>query len=235
VDTQTRHALKNDKFAQAAASSASWLGEHRSGALRLIIGAVAVLVLAIAALVYWNMRTTAADLALGGAMDVYSAPLAQPGEPAMSGIYTTAQARATEANREFVAVAHNFSGLPEAAKAHYFAGVTYEDLGQNGPAETELETAAGAWNHDLSNLAKLALAGLYRQTGRDDQATSLYQELANKPSVSVSTSVAQLDLADLYASDGKQEQARALWAKIKDADKDGAAASIASQKLTAKQ
>jgi len=50
----------------------------------------------------------------------------------------------------------------------------------------------------------------------------------------VSTAVAQLDLADLYAAEGKQDQARALWAKVKDADKDGAAASIATQKLAAK-
>jgi tetratricopeptide (TPR) repeat protein len=235
VDTQTRHALKNDKFAQAAASSAGWLGEHRGGVLRWVIGAVAVLILAIGALVYWNTRTAAADLALGGAMDVYNAPLLQPGEPPMPGVYSSAQARATEANREFVAVAHNFSGLPEAAKAHYFAGVSYEDLGQNGPAETELKDAAGSWNRDLSNLAKLALAGLYQQTNRADQAISLYQELANKPSATVSTNVAQLDLADLYATEGKQEQARALWAKVKDTDKDGAAGSIATQKLTAKQ
>jgi tetratricopeptide (TPR) repeat protein len=235
VDTQTRHALKKDKFAQAAASSASWVGDHRSGVLRWAISAVAVLVLATAGLIFWNMRTSTADLALGGAMDVYSAPLLQPGEPPTTGVYGTAEARATEANRQFVAVAHDFSWLPDAAKAHYFAGITYEDLGQNGPAETELKAAAGAWNHDLSNLANLALAGLYHQTGRDSQAVELYQELARKPSVTVSSNVAQLDLADLYAAEGKQELARVLWAKIKDDDKDGAAGSIASQKLTAKQ
>jgi hypothetical protein len=47
--------------------------------------------------------------------------------------------------------------------------------------------------------------------------------------------VAQLDLADLYVAEGKQDQARALWAHIKDADKDGAAGSIAAQKLTPRQ
>jgi tetratricopeptide (TPR) repeat protein len=235
VDTQTRHALKKDKFAQAAASSASWVGEHRSGVLRWVIVGTVVVVLAIAALVYWNMRTAAADQALGAAMDVYNTPLAQPGEPPMAGVYTTAEARAKEANREFVAVAHNFSAVPQAAKAHYFAGITYEDLGDNGHAETELKSAAGSWNRDLSNLAKLALAGLYHQTARDSQAIELYQQLAAKPSITVSTAVAQLDLADLYAAEGKQDQARALWAKIKDADKDGAAGSIASQKLTGKQ
>ncbi|MGB6746370.1 MAG: tetratricopeptide repeat protein [Terracidiphilus sp.] len=235
MDTQTRHALKKDKFAQAAASSAGWVGDHRASVLRWVISAAVVLVLAIAGLIFWNARSSAADHALGGAMDLYNAPLAQPGEPAETGVYTSAQARSTEANREFVAVAHDFSLFPDAAKAHYFAGITYEDLGQNGPAETELKAAADSWNRDLSNLAKLALAGLYRQTSRDSQAIDLYQALAAKPSVTVSTSVAQLDLADLYASEGKQEEARALWAKIKDADKDGAAGSIASQKLTAKQ
>ncbi len=235
VDTQTRHALKNDKFAQAAASSASWIGDHRSGVLRWVISAAAVVILAVAILVLWNSRSAAADLALGGAMDVYNTPLAQPGEPAQPNTYTTSQARATEANREFVAVAHDFSWLPQAAKAHYFAGITYEDLGQNGPAETELKIAADSWDRDLSNLAKLALAGLYHQTGRDSQAIDLYNELVAKPSITVSASVAQLSLADLYVAQGKQDQARALWAKIKDADKDGAAGSIASQKLTAKQ
>jgi len=48
----------------------------------------------------------------------------------------------------------------------------------------------------------------------------------------VSAGVAQLNLADLYVAQGKQDQARTLWAKIKDADKDGAAGSIATQKLT---
>jgi tetratricopeptide (TPR) repeat protein len=235
VDTQTRHALKQDKFAQAAASSASWVSGHRASILRWVISAGAVLVVGIAALAYWNVRTSAADLALGGAIDVYNAPLAQPGEPSMQGIYSTAAARATEANRQFVAVAHDYSWLPEAAKAHYFAGVTYEELGQNGPAENELKAASGSFNRNLSNLAKLALAGLYHQTGRDSEAIALYDELAAKPSETVSAAVAQLGLADLYVAEGKQEEARMLWAKVKDADKDGAAGSIASEKLGARQ
>jgi predicted negative regulator of RcsB-dependent stress response len=87
----------------------------------------------------------------------------------------------------------------------------------------------------LANLAKLALAGLYHQTNRDAEAIGLYNELAAKPSDTVSTAVAQLDLADLYAASGKQDQARALWAKVSDTDKDGAAGSIAAQKLAPKQ
>jgi len=235
VDTQTRHALKKDKFAQATASSVSWVGEHRSGVLRWAIAAVVVLALGIGAVVYWNLRTTAADSALGAAMDTYDGPLATPGAPAENGVYTTAAERSRAANKQFAAVAQQYGWLPEGAKAHYFAGITDQELGQTAAAETELKTAAGAWDHNLSNLAKLALAGIYHQTGRDGQAVDIYNQLIAKPSVTVSASVAQLDLADLYAAAGKQDQARALWAKVKDADKDGQAGTIATQKLAGKQ
>jgi tetratricopeptide (TPR) repeat protein len=235
VDTQTRHALKKDSFAQATASSFSWLSGHRSGVLRWAISGIAVVVLGGAAAIFWNVSSTAANSALGSALDTYTASLAQPGAPAETGVYASAAERSKAANKQFVAVAQKYGWLPEGAKAHYFAGVTYEELGQTASAESELKAAAGSWDRNLSNLAKLALAGLYHQTARDAQAIDLYNALAAKPSETVSAGVAQLDLADLYAAAGKQDQARALWAKVKDADKDGAAGSIAAQKLGAKQ
>jgi len=235
VDTKTRHALKKDKFAQATASSMSWLSGHRSGVLRWVIVGVLVLAGGVAWVVSWNLRSTAADIALGAALDVYSAPLAQPGAPAAKGTYATAGERSKAANQQFAAVAQQYGWLAEGAKAHYFAGVTYEELGQNGTAETELKAAAGSWNRNLSNLAKLALAGLYHQTSRDAQAIEVYSALAAKPSETVPAAVAQLDLADLYAETGKRDEALKLWAHVKDTDKDGAAGGIAAQKLGAKQ
>jgi len=234
VDTQTRHALKKDKFAQATASSVSWVSGHRSGVLRWTIVTVVVLAALIGGLIFWNLRSTAADSALGGALDTYDAALATPGAPAENGVYNTAADRSRAANKQFVAVAQQYGWLPQGAKAHYFAGITYQELGQTASAETELKAATGAWDHNLSNLAKLALANLYHQTARDQQAIDLCNELIAKPSETVSTNVAQLDLANLLAAQGKQDQARAIWAKVKDADKDGAAGSIAAQKLGAK-
>jgi tetratricopeptide (TPR) repeat protein len=239
VDTQTRHALKKDSFAQATASSMSWVSGHRSGVLQWAIAAVAALVLIAGAFFYYDMQSTAADTALGAALDIYDAPLAQAGGPVETGTYATAADRSKAANQQFLAVAKKYGWLPEGSKAHYFAGITDQELGQTAAAEAELKAAAGAgWGlggRNLSNLAKLALAGLYHNTGRDAQAIDLYNEVAAKPSETVSANVAKLDLADLYAATGKQDQARALWAKVKDADKDGAAGSIAAQKLTPKQ
>lgn len=235
MKTETRHALKQDKFANAAKGSVSWVTEHRSGVMRWVIAAAVVLVVIVGGLIVWSLRSSAAQDELDAALDTYTAPLNAPGAPAQTGAYATAAERAKAANQQFLAVANKYSMLAEAAKAHYFAGVTYEDLGQTGSAESELKTASGAWNRNTSNLAKLALAELYHQSGRDAQAIDLYNELIKKPSVTVSASTAQLDLADLYVAQNKQDQARALWAKIKDSDKDGMAGSIASQKLTGKQ
>ena len=73
MDTRTRHALKQDSFAKATASSFDWISGHRSGVLRWVVSVVAAVVLCIAGLWYWNMRVDAADSALGAAMDTYGA------------------------------------------------------------------------------------------------------------------------------------------------------------------
>ncbi len=232
MDTQTRHALKGDKFVQATQSGVSWVSGHRSGVARLAVAVAAVVLLVAAGLIFWNVRSSAADTALGAALDTYTSPLAEPGAPARKGVYATSAERAKAANQQFVAVAQQYGMLPQWTKAEYFAGVTYAELGQNGPAEEALKKASDSTSRNIANLAKLALAGLYHQTNRDAQAIDLYNAIIAKPSTTVSAAVAQLNLADLYVAQGKQDQARALWARVKDSDKDGAAGSIAAQKLS---
>jgi tetratricopeptide (TPR) repeat protein len=235
VDSQTRHALKQDKFVQTTQSGVSWVGEHRSTVLRYSVAVVVGLAVVIGGVVFYTQRSSAAETALGSAMDAYTAQLAQPGQPLDQGVYATAADRAKAANQQFVQVAGKFGWLPEGAKAHYFAGLTYQQLGQTASAETELKAAAGSWDGDLSSLAKFALAGFYHQTSRDAQAIDLYNGLIAKPTAAVPVYTSQLALADLYAAAGKAEQAKQIWAKVKDADKTGAAGTIAATKLTEKK
>lgn len=232
MDTQTRHALKGDKFAQATKTSVTWLSGHRTNVVRWAIAAGVVLIVGIGFLVLWNVQESAAETALGKSLDTYSMPLALPGAPAQAGTYATAAERSKAANQEFKAVADKYGWLPEGAKARYFTGITEQELGQTAAAEDDLKKVSSSWNRNLANLGKVALAAIYRQTNRDQQAIDLYNEIIAKPSETVTAGVAQLDLADLYSATGKQAQAKALWAKLKDSDKDGAAGSIAAQKLT---
>jgi tetratricopeptide (TPR) repeat protein len=234
VDTQTRHALKGDKFAQATKTSVTWLSGHRTNVMQWAIGAAVVIVLGVGILIFWNVQESAAEAALGQALDIYTAPLAVPGAPAENGTYATVAERAKASNELFKAVADKYGWLTEGSKARYFQGVTEQELGQTAAAESDLKKVAGSWNRNLANLAKVALASIYHQTARDQQAIDLYNEIVAKPSETVTAGVAQLDLADLYAATGKEAQAKALWAKLKDSDKDGAAGSIAAQKLSGK-
>jgi lipopolysaccharide biosynthesis regulator YciM len=84
-------------------------------------------------------------------------------------------------------------------------------------------------------LSKLALAQIYRQTGRDSQAIDIYNQLTAKPTSTVPPGLAQLQLGELYDSEGKTELAKAVYAKLQDQDKDkttkSPAAVIAKEKL----
>lgn len=235
MDSQTRHALKQDKFVQTTQSGVSWVEENRASVIRYSVVVVLVLAVLLAGVIFYNQRSGAAETALGAALDVYSAPLAQPGAPVQKGSYASAAERSKAANAQFVKVSQDFGWLPVGAKAHYFAGLTYQDLGQTGSAETELKAAAGTMDGNLASLAKFALAGFYHQTGRDAQAVDLYNGLISKPTSAVPAYTAQLALADVYSAEGKADQAKQIWAKIKDADKAGSAGAIAAEKLTAKK
>jgi tetratricopeptide (TPR) repeat protein len=205
-------------------SSVSWVSGHRSGVVRWAIIVSLFCAIGVGALVFWNMKSRRRRTARWARRwTPTSGPLAQPGAPPETGVYANAADRSKAANKQFLAVAQQYGWLPEGAKAHYFVGITDQELGQTAAAETELKAAAGlvVGDRNLSNLAKLALAGIYHQTNRDAQAIEIYNELAAKPSETVSASVAKLDLADLYAATGKQDQARKLWAEVKDSDKAG--------------
>jgi len=166
-------------------------------------------------------------------MDIYIAPLAQPGAPLRAESIRPRTSVQRPPTRSLLRLRRILAGCPR-QQGSLLCRRDLPGTGQTASAErsSNLHRAAGT---GIWRPSKLALANLYHQSARDSQAIEIYTALAAKPSETVSAGVAQLDLADLYAAQGKQDQARALWAKVKDADKDGAAGSIAAQRLGAKQ
>ncbi len=231
MDTQTRRALKQDRFVEATASGIGWVQLHRANAIKVAITTIVVAALIVGGVLVYNSRSSHAEQAFGQAMDIYNTPLLQPGQPPIPGepSYKTAAERAKAANPLFVDVANRYGWLKTGANAEYFAGITYLDMGQTAPAEAALQKAAGSHDSALAALAKMALAGLYRQTGRTGQAVDIYQELIKKPTNTVPASAAKLQLAAVYETTNPA-QAKKLYAEIKDQDKT-AAGQIAAQKL----
>jgi len=235
VDTQTRHALKQDRFATATASGLDWLQEHRRNTIIAVTAVVILAALIITSVVVYRTRSSNARVLFGQAMDIYNTPLAVPGQPTEPGFttYPTAAARAKAANPLFVKAADKYNWMKVGKNAEYFAGLTYMDMGQNSDAEKELQKAADSHDKGLSALSKMALAGLYRQTGRDSEAADLYQQVIKKPSTTVPAAEAKLQLAGMYETTNPAE-AKKLYAEIKDQDKTGVAGQIATQKLNGK-
>jgi tetratricopeptide (TPR) repeat protein len=231
VDTQTRHALKQDSFVQATTTGLGWLKENSSRVLKIVVPVVVVVAAVVIGLIFWNQRSEQADIALGKALSTYGASLAQPGQPALPGIFASSADRAREANKQFVDVAAHYGWLEAGKQAHYFAGLSYMDLGQTGPAESELQKAISSGGSNLAPLAKMALAGVYHRTGRESEAIEAYKQLIAKPTDAVPATEAQIALAELYQSDNNISAAKEIYAKLKDTDKDTAAGKIANEKL----
>lgn len=230
--TQTRHRLKQDQFAASASDAVTWTVEHRD---KLQYGGIALVV--ILALVgggwfYLQQQNETASVALGHAITVYNSPLTSAGQPAIPGIttYATAQERAKAAKAEFKSVADKYGRTNSGQLARYFVGLTDVDLNNAADAEKELKDVAGSRNADTAALAKMALAALYRRTGKDGEAIKLYKELADKPTNTVSKSAAQLQMAEMYEVKDPTN-AKLVYEQIKRDDPKSAAAEIATQRL----
>lgn len=233
MDTQTRHALKQDKFVTVTTSGLEWIGEHRSHVVAWAVGALVALAIVVISFVLYQKRDATANQLLGQAMDIYETPLTQPNVPTEPGAktYATAADRAKAAYPLFRQTADGYGWMTAGEMARYFAGVTELDMGQQQGAEADLEKATHAGNANLAALAKVALANLYVQTGRSAQAVTEFQDVIAHPTTTVPKAEAQLQLAQMYESTQPVE-ARRLYAEIKDQNKDTEAGQIATQKLT---
>ena len=233
MDQQTRQSLKHDQFVDTTNQSLVWAKDNRQSVMLTGGIVLAAIIVIVVGMVIYNSRANQASVAFGAAMQAYQTPTATPGEVVPPGIktYTSVAERAKAANELFMGVADKYSMTPDGKVSRYFAGLTYMEDGQNGPAESTLKEVASGWNSDLAALAKLSLAQLYRQTGRDPQAIDLYNELTAKPTNTVPPGLAQLQLAELYESQGKPEMAKKIYAQLKDKDAKGPAGMLAAQKL----
>ncbi|MDE3104666.1 MAG: tetratricopeptide repeat protein [Acidobacteriota bacterium] len=233
MDQQTKVALKHDQFVDTTKEGLEWASENRRAVITGAVALVVVVLLLVSSFVLYRSRQEQASVALGAAMAEYQAPLETPGQPvpAETKSYPTAEARAKAANALFVAAADKYGLTPAGRDARYFAGITYMEAGETASAESTLQQVASSWDSDIAALAKLSLAQLYRQTGRVPQAIDLLNQLAAKPTSTVSAGLAQLQLAELYDAQGQPDQARKVYAQLKDKDGKSAAGQLAAQKL----
>lgn len=217
----------------AAEQTVHWTVEHKG---KLIVAGVvvAVVIAAVIGVWYYNERQDEkASVDFGKALQTFDMPVRPAGMPPQPDYpsFASAKERATEAHKQFQDLANKYPHTHVADFSRYFVGITSAQLGDNAAAERELKTVADYHNRDLSALAKLALAGVYRDTNRTKEAVDLYKQLMEKPSQTVSKAAAQFQLAETYQAAGMTVDAKKQYEQIQ---KEAPAQSEANQMASAK-
>jgi TolA-binding protein len=236
VRAEARHQLKEDRFSkatfEAAEKTVHWTQEHQSKLVVALIVVAVVAAIAIGGWYYVQSQDEKASFELATAVRTLDTPLRPAGTPEQPGYasFESGTARATEARKQFQAVADKYPQTHTGKMARYFVGLTSAQLGDNAAAERNLQEAAGSSDSDLASLGKFALASEYANEKKDSQAIDLYKQLIDHPTMLVGKVTAQLELASFYASHQKPDEARNIYTQIGKENPSSEAAQLAQRK-----
>jgi tetratricopeptide (TPR) repeat protein len=237
VRAETRRSLKTDRFSkatlQAAEQTVHWTVEHRNKIMVASIVTVVVVACVLGGWHYLQQQDEKASVDFGKAVQTMNTAVRPAGMPPQPDYpsFASSKERATEARKEFQGIVDQYPHTRSADFARYFLGVTAADLGDNASAERELKTVASYYNPDLSALAKLALASVYRNTNRTKDAVEIYKELIAKPAQTVGKPTAEVQLAETYQNAGMNAEAKKQYEQIQKDAPQSEAAQLASAKL----
>lgn len=197
--------------------------------------ATTVVVLAAVALLggflFLRSRQGRASDAFAQALMTFRAPLAEALPPNSNAPhFKTASEKYQQAYKQFDEVAGRYSRFSQGKLARYYAALCERELGKFPEAEKDLRSIAAGSNPDLASLAKMSLAAVYQQTGRNDEAEKVYRELEEHPTATVPKAAVELAMAELYQKT-KPAQAAAMYKKIQSEFPGGAAGDQASKIL----
>jgi predicted negative regulator of RcsB-dependent stress response len=236
VPGYSKRQLKEDRFKTSAADAVHWTEEHRQTLIVALIASAVILAAVVGGWAYIQHRNEVASFEVGQALRTLSSPIVAPGQPVAPGIetYTSIKERAVAARKKFLDIAHRYSHTEAGRYSRYMAATTAMDAGDNAAAESELKALADSGDKNLASLAKLALASLYRNTGKTADATRIYKELMEKPTDTVPKTTAELELAGMYETTQPAEAVK-MYQQIQKDDPKAVAAQVASERLSSVQ
>ncbi len=234
---ETRRQLKQDKFSrttlQVAEQTVHWTAEHKG---KMIVAAVVEVVVITAALGSWyylEKQDEKASVDFTKAVSTLSYPLRPAGMPPQPDYpsFASLNERATDAHKQFQGIVDKYPHTHAADYARYFLGVTSSQLGDYAAAERELKPVSEFHNAELSSLAKMALASVYRSMTRTKDAIDIYKQLIQDPTTTVGKSSAQIQLAETYQAAGMNADAKKLYEQISKEAPQSDAAQFATSKI----
>jgi len=237
VRAETRHQLKEDRFSRAtidaAERTAHWSVEHKNSLIVAGVAALLIAAIGVGSWYYLSQQDQSASLEMSQAVRTLNMPVRPSNMPAQADApsFASVAERATEAHKKFQAIVDKYPHTHSADFARYFLGLTAADLGDKAGAERELQKVISSANGDVAALAKMALASVYRNSGRNKQAIDLYKALVAKPTSTVGKATAELEMAATYQADNQPLEAKRIYQTIQKESPTSQAAQMAGSKL----
>jgi hypothetical protein len=129
-------------------------------------------------------------------------------------VFATAEDKYKTAAAAFEGVERRFGSSVTGLRAKYYAALSRAELGQQAEAEKALKEIQARGAGLEPDLARLALANLYRRGGQVDKAVEAYRALATNPAASVPRDFALVSAAQSLEDAKRWAEARAAYLQL---------------------
>jgi hypothetical protein len=129
-------------------------------------------------------------------------------------VFATAEEKYKTAAAAFEGVERRFGSSKAGLRAKYYAALARIELGQYKEAEKALREIQATGAGLEPELARVALASLYRRSGETDKAVETYRGLATNPSANVPRDFALLSAAQTLEDAKRWSEARAAYRQV---------------------
>jgi hypothetical protein len=214
---ERRDEIRQDEFASGLEQAYAWAAAHKDE-LRIGAGVAVVLLAAAGAFGYFqSQRAREADRAFREALTTYEAPvsteLAAGADRPSGQVFATAEDRYKTAAVAFEGVARRYGSAKVGQRAKYFAALCRIHLKQYAEAEKDLKELQSGSGLE-PELAREALADLYRRQGDVDKAVEAYRGLASNPTADLPRDYALMCAAQILDDAGRYAEARATYLEL---------------------
>lgn len=236
MKTSERHHLKENDFATTVAHVSETLATNQRS---ILLGGVALLVVAILGAGYWywqRQQLEEASALLAAARVIATAPITPPQLPTINGPapppqpggFPTESARDLAALQKFREAAATFPSTQAGLAAQYQVGSLLAEMGKLSEAEQAFaDVIKRSANSLYGRMSRLGVATLQLRSGRVDPAIQTLQELSQRTDTDLPVDGILMQLGDAFRRAGRMPEAIRAYTRIIDEFPESAYASDA--------